>query len=319
MEKLSSKRQLAAIMFTDIVGFTSLMGQGESHALRIMEKNKKIQMPLVEKLGGKWHKDLGDGALYSFDSSVKAVHCAMAIQQKINSEEDFQLRIGIHLGDVTFSNGDIFGDGVNIASRIETEAANGGICISESVAKSIKGIESIKIAYIGKRKLKNVSESLRIYQIVGPNIENEIRSKKSPAYILVPVLIILMLASGYIAWVLKPTPAKQVMRFSIMLKDEIQHIGNIALSHDGKTLIIGATMDGFGEMFVRPINAFESYRVPDGKDIANPTFSMDDSEVAFSFNGSIKVYSRETGTVSHFGDAVSISNNGITWIGDSIV
>ena len=318
---MNKSHQLAAIMFTDIVGYTSLMGQSEQHALEAMAANQKVQKVLLEQFNGTWHKDLGDGTLCSFNSTVNAVKCAIAIQQVINGKEDFRLRIGIHLGDVTFSNGDVFGDGVNIASRIETEAAEGGISISESVVRSIKGTEAIKTSYIGKRKLKNVSESIRIYQVVAQDVSTKIKRKKSSVYTLVPIITILMLVSGYIAWVLKPTPAKQVMRFTFALQDNIRRIADIALSNDGKTLIIGAETDGFVDlqMFVRPLNAFESYHIPDGNGIDDPTFLMDDSEVAFGSNGTIKVYSMETGTISDFADALSIQIGGMTWTGDNLV
>ena len=130
-------RQLAAIMFTDITGFTSLMGNDEQKAFQSLAQFKSIAQPLVEKFHGHWHKDLGDGALMSFFNVQDAVQGAIAIQKEINQKTDFHLRIGIHLGDITFKDGDVFGDGVNIASRIQSEATPGGICISESIAKNI--------------------------------------------------------------------------------------------------------------------------------------------------------------------------------------
>jgi adenylate cyclase len=114
---MSQSRQLAAIMFTDIVGFTALMGKDEQKAFSILERNRQIQKPLMEKHGGRWLKEIGDGVLASFESVSDAVYAAKEIQEACNKEKDLKLRIGIHLGEVVFQGSDVFGDGVNIASR----------------------------------------------------------------------------------------------------------------------------------------------------------------------------------------------------------
>ena len=119
--------QLAAIMFTDIVGYTSLMGRDQAKAMEIVERNRSLQRPIVQKHSGKWHKDLGDGSLVSFQSAIEAVNCALEIQKAVAGEDELKLRIGIHLGDVTFKETDVYGDGVNIASRIESITDPGGI------------------------------------------------------------------------------------------------------------------------------------------------------------------------------------------------
>jgi adenylate cyclase len=142
---MSTSRQLAAIMFTDIVGYTSLMGQDEQRAFELLRINRKLQQPIIEKFGGIWIKELGDGVLASFHTATDAVFCAGAIQKATKDITGLKLRIGIHLGDVVFENNDVFGDGVNIASRLQTLAPVGSILTSESVYKSIsnkRGISS---------------------------------------------------------------------------------------------------------------------------------------------------------------------------------
>src|SRR5678815_5510119 len=129
--------QLAVIMFTDIVGYTALMGKDEQKAFELLDKNRHIQKPIIEQYNGRWIKELGDGVMASFNSVSDAVNSAIKIQKACNATKDFQLRIGIHLGDVVFENDDVFGDGVNIASRIQALAPVGGIWISESVQKNI--------------------------------------------------------------------------------------------------------------------------------------------------------------------------------------
>src|SRR5210317_2287373 len=103
-------RQLAAIMFTDIVGYTALMGKDSAKALELVRISKEIQKPLVEKHNGKWLKEMGDGILAQFSSALDAVNCAIEIQKSARAELEAKLRIGIHLGDITVEEGDVYGD-----------------------------------------------------------------------------------------------------------------------------------------------------------------------------------------------------------------
>ncbi|HZI54812.1 MAG TPA: adenylate/guanylate cyclase domain-containing protein, partial [Chitinophagaceae bacterium] len=114
---MSQSRQLAAIMFTDIVGYTALMGDDEQKAFELLDKNRKLQQPLIEHFGGKWIKEIGDAVLAIFSTVTDAVQCAVSIQQSCNEIPGLKLRIGIHHSEVIYENNDVFGDGVNIASR----------------------------------------------------------------------------------------------------------------------------------------------------------------------------------------------------------
>src|SRR5690349_7765615 len=158
-------RQLAAIMFTDIVGYTALMGKDEQKAFEILEKNRVIQKPIIEQNGGKWIKELGDGILASFVTVSDAVTAAVSIQQICNDTSQFQLRIGIHLGEVIFENGDVFGDGVNVASRIQALASPGTTWISEVVFRNIENKKGIGTAFIKEATLKNVQYPVKLYQL----------------------------------------------------------------------------------------------------------------------------------------------------------
>jgi adenylate cyclase len=158
-------RQLAAIMFTDIVGYTSLMGDDEEKAFNLLRLNREMQKPLVEKYKGRWIKELGDGVLASFATVTDAVVCAGSILQSCKAIADLNLRIGIHLGEVIFENNDIFGDGVNIASRIITQATPGGICISESVYNNVANKKGIKTTFLREEILKHVKDPVRIYEV----------------------------------------------------------------------------------------------------------------------------------------------------------
>ena len=119
---MPSTRQLAAIMFTDIVGYTALMGNDEHKAFTILTKNRQLQKPIIEQYNGRWIKELGDGVMASFNTVSDAVNAGLKIQEACNAAKDFQLRIGIHQGEMVFENDDVFGDGVNIASRIQAIA-----------------------------------------------------------------------------------------------------------------------------------------------------------------------------------------------------
>ena len=131
----SAKRQLAAIMFTDIAGYSRLANHDEKEALKLIRKQRRLLKPIVKKFEGEWLKEIGDGLLLSFDSSLNAVDCALAIQEKVRGQAHLDLRIGIHQGDIVRDGKDILGDGVNIASRIEPYAPIGGVAVSKKFSR----------------------------------------------------------------------------------------------------------------------------------------------------------------------------------------
>src|SRR5574339_46032 len=151
-----SSRQLAAIMFTDIVGYTALMGKDEQKAFEFLDINRRIQKPIIEQFNGRWIKELGDGVMASFNTVSDAVNAAIKIQQTCNATKEFQLRIGIHLGEVVFENDDVFGDGVNISSRIQAIANPGSIYVSEPVHQNVSNKKDIQTRFIQEVMLKNV-------------------------------------------------------------------------------------------------------------------------------------------------------------------
>ena len=131
-------RQLAAILFTDIVGYTSIMGKDENKALEFLEQNRHIQKKLIRKYRGKWLKEMGDGSIAIFYTASEAVLCAKEIQDEINAKTSIKLKMGIQISEVVFSDSDVFGDGVNVASRISECAGPGEICFSEAVYNNIR-------------------------------------------------------------------------------------------------------------------------------------------------------------------------------------
>lgn len=171
--------QLVAIMFTDVVGYTALMDEDEEKAFRLLEKNRSIQQPLIKKYKGKWLKEMGDGVLASFSTVSDAVYCAGEIQRRCKNEPDLSLRIGIHLGEVIIQNEDVFGSGVNIASRLEQLAPAGGIWISESVHKNVANRKGITTKFVSEETLKNVKDRVRIYEVSVEEVEFASHTKPS--------------------------------------------------------------------------------------------------------------------------------------------
>lgn len=163
-------------MFTDIVGYTALMGENEASAYQLLKKNRQVQKPLIEKHDGKWLKEMGDGVLASFQTVSDSVYCAIEIQEACLKEPDLKLRIGIHLGEVIVEDADVFGDGVNIASRLEPLAPAGGIFVSESVYRNIQNKEGINAEFVREETLKNVKYPIRIYEVKVDGVEVEPQS-----------------------------------------------------------------------------------------------------------------------------------------------
>ena len=163
------QRRLAAIMFTDIVGYTSMMSKNEKDALQAIQVVRDVLKPLIAKYNGKWQKEIGDGTLSSYASAVDAVNCALEFQQAVG-KESFKVRVGIHVGEVTMTDDDIFGDGVNIASRIEPLAPPGGIYITDRVYEDISNKPEISSTLVGTRSLKNVERPIQIYTLVGEGL-----------------------------------------------------------------------------------------------------------------------------------------------------
>ena len=162
---MSDTRRLAAIMFTDIVGYTALMGADEHKALRVLARSRALVQRLLPRFHGELIEELGDGALCSFQSALEAVHCAGAIQTALRSDPDLHVRIGIHLGDVIFSAEEVIGDGVNVASRIHALAKPGGICVSEPVYDVVRNQPDIRATSLGECHLKNVNRPIKVYAL----------------------------------------------------------------------------------------------------------------------------------------------------------
>jgi adenylate cyclase len=175
MQSPGSERRLAAIMFTDMVGYSALAQTNETLAMELLEGHRKLIRPILPRYGGNEIKTMGDGSLVEFQSALEALNCAIEMQRHVHgenqmapSEKRTKLRIGIHVGDVIHRGGDIFGDAVNIASRILPLATDGGICISGQVYDQVRNKTESPLAKLEPMSLKNISLPIEVYNVVMP-------------------------------------------------------------------------------------------------------------------------------------------------------
>jgi adenylate cyclase len=158
-------RELAAIMFSDVVGYTALMGRDEHEGLRAVREHRTHLRAVLPQFNGRLIGEIGDGTLSSFHSAVDAVNCARELQATLVENPELRLRIGIHVGDVVFTDKTVLGDGVNIASRIHELAPPGGCCISERVYEEIRNKPEFHVKDLGEQHLKNVARPIRAYAL----------------------------------------------------------------------------------------------------------------------------------------------------------
>jgi adenylate cyclase len=243
MEELKQKRQLAAIMFTDIVGYTALMGESEEKALHIRRINREIHQQQIEAVGGTWLKEMGDGTMASFDTITEAVQAAVEIRKICKKELAIELKIGIHQGEIIHEDEDVFGDGVNIAARIEALAVGGGILISEPVYKAIKNRDAFKAEFIGETTLKNVDGPVKLYQLLDGDLQKPTIRLKTGAGCkrmlgIGAVLIIALLALAYfVIWpkVFNPPPIERSIA--------VLPFKNMSANDENKTFVDGVMSD----------------------------------------------------------------------------
>jgi class 3 adenylate cyclase len=168
-------RRLAAIMFTDMVGYTALGQRNESLSLALVKEQGTLVRPILSRHKGVEVKTMGDAFLVEFSNALDAVRCAYDIQRASREYNIYQpndrrirLRVGLHLGDVEETGGDIFGDAVNIASRIEPLAEDGGVCLTRQVYDSVRGKLELEMESMGPKSLKNVEVPVEVFKMVMP-------------------------------------------------------------------------------------------------------------------------------------------------------
>jgi adenylate cyclase len=205
----TEERKLAAIMFTDMVGYSALAQRDDKVALELLEEHRRLLREIFPRFHGTEIKTIGDAFLVEFGSALEAAQCAIEIQRTlakrnhdVTSDRRIELKIGIHIGDVMHRDGDVYGDGVNIASRIEQLAGAGGICVSMDVERQIRNALEARFEKFGTADLKNIKLPMDLFRIVlpwekGAEPSAARASKKSPVLVPVAVLVILALLAGW--------------------------------------------------------------------------------------------------------------------------
>src|SRR6202043_4019243 len=167
------ERRLAAILAADVAGYSRLMGAGEERTLAQLKAVRKILIdPKIAEHRGRIVKTTGDGLLVEFGSAVDGLRCAIAVQRgmaeqnaEVPQDQRIEFRIGIHVGDVIIDDNDIFGDGVNIAARLEGIAEPGGVCMSDDAYRQVRGKVEITCDDMGQQSLKNIAEPMRAWRV----------------------------------------------------------------------------------------------------------------------------------------------------------
>ncbi len=167
------QRKLAAIMFTDMVGYSAMMQRNESLAIELVEEQRSLLRSLFAKHGGHEIETIGDAFFVEFGSALHGTRCAIEIQETLharnkagNPERKIELRIGLHLGDVVLRDSRIYGDGVNIAARVQPLAEPGGICITREIFDMVKHNLDVKVVSLGPTELKNIKDKFELYSLV---------------------------------------------------------------------------------------------------------------------------------------------------------
>src|SRR6476620_4470215 len=224
MSDIIEQRKLAAIMFTDMVGYSALSQRDEKLAQELLEEHRELLREIFPRFNGTEIKTIGDGFLVEFNSALEAAQCAMAIQRTLakrnadaQAERQIQVRIGIHIGDVVHRAGDVYGDGVNIASRIEPLANAGGICVSMDVERQIRNALEARFEKLAPTDLKNISVPMDLFRIVLPWETKALPSKSEITagslgssrikWAVVAIVALLAIGIGWWWTTRKPLPA----------------------------------------------------------------------------------------------------------------
>jgi TolB-like protein/class 3 adenylate cyclase len=207
-ESSSRKRRLAAILHADVAGFSRLMGADEAGTHRALRELRNAVDPLISARGGRIVGTAGDSLLAEFSSVVEALGCAVEMQQAarrindpISPERRLELRIGVNLGDVIVDGDDIFGDGVNIAARLEALAQPGTVCISQTVYDQVKNKLDLDYRALGSHRVKNIAEPVRAYAVGAARVAPRRRSGSRPLAAAVGAAA-LAVAVLVVAWML---------------------------------------------------------------------------------------------------------------------
>jgi class 3 adenylate cyclase/tetratricopeptide (TPR) repeat protein len=226
-------RRLTAIVFTDVAGFSARVQQDEIGTLVLVRTDFARMSAIAAQHNGEVLNSMGDGLLLCFESVVQAVACALQIQKEFSARQPdaLQHRIGIHLGDVFRSGGDVTGDGVNLASRLQTKALPGTVCLSQSVYDAVKGKLPMQVEPLGKKQFKNIAEPISVF-LVWPGGDSRIRLARPRRRVWKASLTVLAFGLGYLLWLKTPraTPPAALVPAAEVHLSEARRIARHALT-----------------------------------------------------------------------------------------
>ena len=251
---MSQNRQLAAIMFTDIEGYTALMQQDEKNAIQIRNKHRDIFKSITDKYKGELIQYYGEGTLSIFRSSVEAIKCGIEMQRAFQKEPAIPVRIGVHVGDIIRTEADIIGDAVNVASRIESLAVAGSIFISDKVNDQLRNQNDITTQFIDAFEFKNVNKSMSVFAIANQGIvvpqlsevsgkTKEKESKSFKSYKRKSLILLLILVAVIITLIVNSKLISKATTISENRSIAVLPFENMSFDDDSELFTDGVTQD----------------------------------------------------------------------------
>ncbi|MEZ4415591.1 MAG: adenylate/guanylate cyclase domain-containing protein [Gemmatimonadota bacterium] len=311
----STTRQIMAVMFTDVVGYTALMQDDEGAAREVRARHRSILETAVTGHDGDLLQTFGDGSLSVFPSAVNAVRAAIKIQQDAQIEAPpLPLRIGVHQGEISFDSQGAFGDSVNIAARIETLGTAGSVLISAKVHDDVKNQPAMQTAYLGMFALKNVQNPVGVYAVLAPGLSvptpERMRGARGGELLNSPSLpatssarhpgatrlrrallgVGVVATAAFVGHFLPgghhADPDRGLARFEVTPSTESSLLPNVvgvdvALSPDGRQLVWVGAAPGGTQLWRRSLDDLAPKAIPDTRDARDPVFSPDGTSIAF--------------------------------------
>ena len=288
MAEERTKRKLSAVLSADVKGYSRLMGQDETGTVSRLKQYRELMTDLIRHYNGRVVDSPGDNLLSEFSSAVDAIECAVAIQKELGNrnaalpdEQKMAFRIGINLGDVIADGDRLYGDGINIAARIESLALPGGICISGTIFDQIKNKLQLGIEDLGKHRAKNIAEPLRVYRVKtdaeASGVKYALKDNPRKWIFIIAVLAVMTVIAGFLFWSFYPRHSDterienttlEQSAFSLPDKPSIAVLPFENLSEesnqeyiaDGLTENITAALSKISEMFVISRNSTAVYK-----------------------------------------------------------
>src|SRR2546426_227332 len=319
----SEQRKLAAIMFTDMVGYSALAQSDDKLALELLEEHRELLREIFPRFNGTEIKTIGDGFLVEFNSALEAAQCAIEIQRALSKrnhdvpvERRIEVRIGVHLGDVVHRGGDVYGDGVNIASRIEALAGAGGICVSMDVERQIRNALDARFERLAPTELKNISVPMDLFRIVLPWERNarltdgrqkhDVRQQRSIpiGWVVAAVLLLVVIGAGVFVLQRQKTKVAPGQSETTASTIPAKSIAVLPFDNQNRDPDTDYLSDGIPESIINSLSQLPNLKVMSRNSVFHyKGKDMDAQAVAKE----LKVQAVLTGRMTQRGDGLSIS------------